>query len=163
MDLELVIDKYGLSRPHVFHKLKTQVVEAGTFGGKGIHRPRRRVAAAQHQRPDAQRVGEGQQAVPGNDGNGGVGALHQLLGGFHGVEDVHYRQAVEVFHAQLRSEGVHDKLQVVGGFGQHVVVLVQAPGHVAEVDDVAVVHHGQPEGVAGQEGLGQLGGVGTLV
>ena len=69
---------------------------------------------------------------------------------------------VEVFHAQLRGEGVHDELQVVGGFGQHVVLVVQALGHLAEVDDVAVVHHGQPEGVAGGEGLGQVRVVGAL-
>ncbi len=148
------VDEDRLPGLQVAHHLEVEMVEAGRLRREGVAHPCTGDLAAHDQGADPVGVAERQQAVVGDDRHRRVGALDLLLGGGHAVEHVVDGEVLEVFGLQLGGEGVEDEGHVVGGVHQPVVLLVEVAAQVGEVDHVAVVHHGQPEGVVHHDGLG---------
>ena len=154
MHLAFVVDQHGFAGLQIAHGLETEVVEAVGLRRERVDHPAVGVLAPQHQRPDAVRIREGQQPVPGDDRQRRIRALHLLLHRPHRIEDVRGRERLEVLGFERGGQGVEDQGHVVRRVQQAVAVLAQRLLELLEIDDVAVVDHRQAEGIHHHRRLG---------
>mmetsp|Transcript_59251 Transcript_59251/g.139740 ORF Transcript_59251/g.139740 Transcript_59251/m.139740 type:complete len:404 (-) Transcript_59251:1158-2369(-) len=109
---------------------------------------------AEAQRPDAEGVAEGQQALAGDQRNDGIAALDALLHGAHGVEDFLGRQRqVACGQLQLVGQHVDQHLGVALGVDVTAVDVEQLVLQRMGIRQVAVVHQHDAERRVDVEGL----------
>src|SRR5699024_3041007 len=122
-------------------------VVAGDGGAVGLSVRAGRPTATEDQRADAVGVAEGQQAVVGDQGDDGVGALDPVLGGGDGVEDGVGVQVVRPGGGlQLIGKYVEQQFGIRGGVEVAPVAVAHLGGQLAGVGEVAVVHQGDAVG-----------------
>ena len=140
-----------LARLHVAHQLEAQQVERDRLGGHRVLLTLRRLAFAEHQRADAVRVAEGNQAKAQHQRDDGVAALAATVHGPNGRERRSRRQGAAL--GQLVGHHVHQHFGI--GFGVHMpaVLLEHLSAQGLGVDQVAVVGQRDAPGRTGVEGL----------
>ena len=115
MQAAVHVDVHDFARRHVAHQLEAEHVERDALGGQHPFGALRRLALAEHQRTDAVRIAEPEQAVADDHGDHGVTAAAAAIDGAHRGEDVGGRDARRAHALQLRGQHVEQHFGIGTG------------------------------------------------
>ena len=139
MQIAALVDEHGFARQDVALELEADRVERHAFRRNHVLDAVRRLANAEHERPDAVRIAERHDAVADDHRDDGVAARATLVERLDGVEDLLRLQAVRRVLAELVREHVQQHFRVGVGVEVAVVLLLDEAFQLVGVDEVAVV------------------------
>ena len=145
MQPALLVDVDGLARAHVAQQLEAALVERDALRGDHVLAAARRVALADHQRPDAVRIAEADDAVTEDHRDDGVAADDAAIRGAQRGENVRGRRARRAEALQLAREhveqhfGIRRRVEVAAIFADQHVGELRRVGQVAVVREADAV------------------------
>ena len=128
---------------HVAHHVESQHVERDAFGRQHPLGALFGVALADHQRADAVRIAETQDAVADHHGDHGVAAPAAPVNGIGGGENIGRRDARRADPLQFGREHVEQHFRIGSGIQMPAVLAHQHFGEFARIGQIAVVRRGR--------------------
>ena len=139
MQAPLLVDVDGFARAHVAQQLEAALVERDAFRGDHVLASARRVALADHERPDAVRVAEPDDAVAEDHRDHRITADDAAIRGTQGRENIGGGGARRAEALQLAREHVEQHFGIRRRIQVAAVLADQHFGKLARVRQVAVV------------------------
>ena len=139
MQIAALVDEHGLAGQDVALELEADGVERHALGRDHVLDAVRRLANAEHERPNAVRIAERDDAVADDHRDDGVAARAAFVERFDGVEDLLRLQAVRRVLAELVREHVEQHFGIGVGVEVAVILLLDEPLQLVGIDEIAVV------------------------